>query len=407
MTSVQILVGDCRTQLRELEAESVQCVVTSPPYWGLRDYGTGSWEGGDPGCEHRNTNARPDHSSRGGLLGTRGRQANAAAAVTPMRGTCSRCGARRVDVQIGLEETPAEYIDRLVEVFREVHRVLRSDGTLWLNLGDTYVGGRSGGIGASSITSQRNQIAARAAWAATGRGKQHREAPGLKPKDMVGIPWRVALALQADGWWLRSDVIWHKPNPMPESVRDRPSRAHEYMFLLSKSARYYYDADAIRTALAPKTYTAHGAPPRRSKGTDALGRVASHNISTDIPERRPRLDEEGNIVGANRRTVWRLDDLECSDVWSIPQEPYPHSHFATFPRALVEPCILAGAPAGALVLDPFLGSGTTIEVALSLGRCGAGIEANPEYLPLIERRIAGVQYPLIPPGSAMEEVSGV
>jgi DNA modification methylase len=337
-----IRIGDCLEWMRSLPAESVHCVVTSPPYWGLRDYG--------------------------------------------------------VDGQLGLESSPAEYIAKLVEIMREVRRVLRRDGTLWLNLGDTYIGGRNGGIGASSITSQRNQLAARQAWVASG-GRTHRAVDGLKPKDLVGIPWRVALALQADGWWLRSDIVWHKPSPMPESVRDRPSRAHEYMFLLTRSESYYYDADAIRTPLRDKTYTAHGAPPRKSKGTDALGRVAAHNIARDCPDRKPRVDAAGEPVGANARDVWRLDQIEAPDVWTIAQEPYPHSHFATFPRALVEPCVLAGSPVGGLVLDPFAGSGTVGEVALLLGRRALLLELNPAYRPLIERRLSGVQYPLIAPGS--------
>lgn len=337
---VQILVGDALERLREMPDESVHCVVTSPPYWSLRDYG--------------------------------------------------------VEGQLGLEATPDEYVARLVEVFAEVRRVLRSDGTCWVNLGDTYIGGRTGGVGASSITSQRNH---KAAQAACGVGKRHRDAPGLRPKDLVGIPWRVAFALQADGWRLRSDVIWHKPNPMPESVRDRPSRSHEYMFLLTKSGHYFYDADAIRTPLAEKTYTAHGTSTKRSKGTDALGRVAAHNFARDVPDRRPRVNEDGDPVGANRRSVWRLDEVEASDVWTIPQEPYPHSHFATFPKGLVTPCVLAGCPVGGIVLDPYAGSGTTLEVAVELGRRGRGIEINADYIRLIDERLRGTQYPLIPRGA--------
>ena len=255
------------------------------------------------------------------------------------------------------------------------------------------MGGRSGGSGTSAIVSSRNHDAARAAWLATGGGT-HRSAPGLKPKDLAGIPWRVALALQADGWWPRSEVIWHKPNPQPENVRDRPGRAHEHVFLLTKSARYYYDADAIRTPLKPKTLTAYGTR-RQSKGTDALGKVRSHRIAEDIPERKPRLNEDGTPAGANRRTVW-----------TIPQTPYAGAHFATFPPALVEPCVLAGAPPDGVVLDPFAGTGTTLEVALRLGRRAIGIEVQPDYVPLIEERLRGVQYPLIAPGSTTEACGG-
>lgn len=329
---VQILVGDVIERLRELLDESVQCVVTSPPYWGLRDYGVAG--------------------------------------------------------QIGLEETPEEYVARIVDVFREVRRVLRADGTLWLNLGDTYIGGRSGGIGASAITSQRNHKAARDAWIAAGAGRRHREAPGLRPKDLVGIPWRVAFALQADGWRLRSDVIWHKPNPMPESVRDRPTRAHEYLFLLSKSERYHYDIDAIRE-------------PHKTAGERHDGRSGYRD---DHPSKGGIKERALHPLGRNRRSVWRLDEIESPDVWTISQEPYPGSHFATFPRGLVEPCILAGCPVDGTVLDPFAGSGTTGEVALETGRRAVLVELNPDYLPLIERRLRGVQYPLIAPGSM--EASG-
>ena len=325
-----MLVGDCRTRLADIEDGSVQTVVTSPPYWGLRDYG----------C----------------------------------------------DDQIGLEQTPGLFVEALVDVFREVRRTLRDDGTIWVNLGDTYIAGRPGGIGTSSKVTSRNHLESQKV---RGVGNAaHRRAHGLKPKDLCGVPWRVALALQADGWWLRSDIIWHKTSPMPESVRDRPSRAHEYLFLLSKSARYYYDADAIRTPLKPKTLTAYGTR-RRSKGTDKLGRVASHNISERIPDRKPRLAEDGSHAGANRRTVW-----------TIAQEPYAGAHFATYPRELVKPCILAGSPPDGLVLDPFAGSGTTLEVALALGRRAIGIEANPDYAALIEKRLKGTQFPLIAPGGA-------
>lgn len=327
----RVLVGDCRTQLAEIDAESVQTVVTSPPYWGLRDYGA--------------------------------------------------------DEQLGLEQTPEEFVENMVDVFRSVRRVLRDDGTLWINLGDTYMGGRSGASGSSAVVSSRNHAAAAAALAATG-GPTHRTAPGLKPKDLAGIPWRVALALQADGWWLRSDIIWHKTNPQPESAGDRPSRAHEYVFLLSKSKRYRYDADAVRTPLKPKTLTAYGTH-RRSKGTDALGQVRSHNVTERIPERKPRLNKDGELAGANLKSVWR-----------IAQSPYPGAHFATFPPKLVEPCVLAGAPPDGVVLDPFAGTGTTLEVALKLGRRAIGIEVQPDYVPLIEERLRGLQFPLIAPVGA-------
>ena len=252
--------------------------------------------------------------------------------------------------------------------------MLRNDGTLWLNLGDTYMGGRSGGIGKTGLTSGCNHVAARLAWEAQG-GRTHREALGLKPKDLVGIPWRVALALQVDGWWLRSDIIWHKPNSMPESVTDRPARAHEYLFLLSKSERYYYDGDAIREPLAAKTKTTYGTT-RRAKGNDALGKVKADNFSKTVPTRQPKLDADGNVMGASKRTVW-----------AVATQPYKGAHFATFPPKLIEPCIKAGCPEGGTVLDPFCGAGTTGLVADRLGRRAVLIDLKPEYTQMSHERI--------------------
>lgn len=299
MTRWAILPGDVRYRLAEIEAESVHTCVTSPPYWQLRDYGH--------------------------------------------------------EEQLGLEATPDEFVAHLVEVMRGVWRALRPDGTLWLNLGDTYLGGRCGGLGVSGLTSERNQDASRKVRAALG-GKAHRTVPGLKRKNLVGIPWRVALALQADGWILRSDIIWHKPSAMPSSVRDRPTTDHEYLFLLAKSPRYYFDAGAIREpAIDPEYAIATG-----SRSSDGL---------------------------RNRRTVWR-----------VAQEPTSSEHTSTFPRALVRPCILAGAPVDGLVLDPFAGTGTTGVEALALARRFVGIElvSHIEASANLERAAArGGQPPLL------------
>jgi len=294
-------IGEALVELRKLPAGFAQTCVTSPPYWGLRDYGH--------------------------------------------------------DGQAGLESTPEAYVARMVEIFAEVRRVLRDDGTLWLNLGDSYAGG-SGGSGGSGENSAKQT---------TSPGSYHggpsKLAHGLKPKDLVGIPWRVAFALQADGWYLRSDIIWAKPNPMPESVTDRPTKAHEYVFLLSKSQRYFYDADAVAEP-ATEYNLFNGS---RGRDTPKTGANGDRNDAG-----------RGSVIGTgtrNRRTVW-----------TVPTAPFSGAHFACFPPKLIEPCIMAGAPLGGMVLDPFLGSGTTGMVAESLGRQWFGIELNPDYEPLIRER---------------------
>lgn len=314
--NVAIHTGDCLDVLRTLPDESVHCCVTSPPYWGLRDYGVAG--------------------------------------------------------QFGLEKTPDEYVAAMVAVFAEVRRVLRDDGTLWLNLGDSYAGGGNyrGVNSEDSLTSKQasNRGAKGLSQALGSAGKDS----GVAPKNLIGIPWRVAFALQADGWYLRSDIIWHKPNPMPESVTDRPTKAHEYLFLFSKAPKYYYDAEAI---MEESIYGDHHA---KYQGTYARHKiVAMQNngaLNGDQYQeglRRPAV----NPMHRNRRSVW-----------TVPTSPYSEAHFATFPPDLIKPCILAGCPVGGTVLDPFGGSGTTGMVALELGRSAVLIELNPEYVKLAERR---------------------
>lgn len=263
-----VAIGDCREELLKLPECVFRCCVTSPPYWGLRDYG-------HPG-------------------------------------------------QLGLESSPDEYVATMVDVFREVRRVLADDGTLWLNLGDAYSMSTRGAGGSGKQDTNKG----------THHSRRWRVAPGLKPKDLCGIPWRVVFALQADGWWLRSDIIWAKPNPMPESVTDRPTKAHEYVFLLAKSARYYFGADAVA--------------------------------------------EEAVCSGGVRRNI--------RTVWPIASQPYSGAHFATMPPKLAERCILAGSAVGDAVLDPFMGSGTVGRVAEDLGRRWFGIELNPEYADMASGR---------------------
>jgi DNA modification methylase len=382
--------GDALAVLKTLPDASVQCCVTSPPYWGLRDYGTASWSGGDDACEHlaplpggfkSSGLAKYDNGMTAEVLEdqvVRRRQ--------QYRDICPDCGARRVDNQLGLEVTPDLYVGRLVEVFREVHRVLRDDGTLWLNLGDSYCASRRGSASpdTSTLTNPKRCLEVTGAPSDKSGPRMghrssfrrdrvermdvpHKAAPAIKPKDLVGIPWRVAFALQADGWWLRSDIIWAKPNCMPSSVEDRPTTAHEYLFLLAKGRRYYYDAAAIRE---PDV----GADHARTVLAGQPSLEPSNGVRS--PHRGIRTPEGRDGLGRNRRSVWTI----CT-------EPFPGAHFATFPTKLVEPCILAGAPVGGVVLDPFAGAGTTGLVAHRLGRSFIGIELNAEYAAMARRRI--------------------
>ncbi len=306
--------GDVIDRLKDLNDGSVQCVVTSPPYWGLRDYG--------------------------------------------------------VDNQLGLEETPEEFVENLVKVFREVRRVLKNDGTVWLNLGDSYSGSGKGTAG--NLGKKYNE-----------RHLEHKTGgiipKGLKPKDLVGIPWRVAFALQSDGWYLRQDIIWHKPNPMPESVTDRCTKAHEYIFLLSKSAKYFYDADAISEKA--KYYNITGMDATGYK--DAYSFNGKHKNLMDRGQnihsmhvKRSKGEGEPDTEGKrNKRSVWKINT-----------KPYKEAHFATFPEELPTLCIKAGSKKEDVVLDPFFGSGTTGWVAQRLGRAWIGIELNPEYIKIAEKR---------------------
>ncbi len=365
-----VLIGDAIEQLRTLPNESVQCCVTSPPYWGLRDYGTGAWEGGNEGCDHI-TKTADDRL----MLGSDGKLGKNCTSWTSRDSTvkngwdCGKCGAKRIDSQIGLEKTPEEYVRKMLEVFREVRRVLRKDGTCWVNLGDAYAhsGACGGGSPLSSPTdgrigdqSPRGRKDDRIAQLKTGGTLP----PGLKPKDLCGIPWRVAFALQADGWWLRSDIIWAKPNPMPESVTDRPTKSHEYLFLLAKSANYFYDAEAIKEQVVREWDSSNG------------GNLSPNGIHKANGEMRERGGEYPVCNGnRNKRSVW-----------TVATAPYPEAHFATYPPDLIKPCILAGTRVGDTVLDPFAGSGTTGMVALELGRRAVLIELNPAYVKLIKQR---------------------
>jgi len=429
MDDVTILHGDALTMLRTLPTGSVHCVVTSPPYYGLRDYGTATWIGGDPACEHR-----PGSQSRVGKTTLQGATATTGHQHEGYRLTCGKCGALRQDDQIGLEPTVDAYVARLVEVFEEVRRVLRADGTLWLNIGDSYASGKgtcfNPGGGPKSYIQEKERFPLDRGSVATLRES------GLKSKDLIGIPWRVALALQAAGWWLRSDIIWAKRAPMPESVTDRPTRSHEHVFLLTKRERYYYDQEAVRE---PQVKGAAGSTFTEGK--------TGHNGNG----RQSEAERQDNPAGRNQR-----------DVWTLGPEPYPDAHFATFPTEIPRRAILAGTsergccPCGApwariiensgtgpqrqsrkneqvrltrfagqawerwkaenpnvttgwaptctcppadpipcTVLDPFGGSGTTAAVAVGLGRRAILVELNAAYIELQRARIEKVQRPLL------------
>jgi DNA modification methylase len=299
MSKAKIIIGDVRTAMQLIPDQSVQTCITSPPYWGLRDYGQGD--------------------------------------------------------QIGLEETPQQYVDQMVEVFREVWRVLKDDGTLWLNIGDSYAGSGKGPAGNLGATHNERHM-------------EHKHSAivpdGLKPKDLVGIPWRLAFALQADGWYLRQDIIWAKPNPMPESVTDRCTKSHEYVFLMSKSRQYFYDHEAIKESASTE-------PKARDK--NAEGYQADY-------AKGERFSAGERVFGADGKRNKR-------DVWNVATKPYKGAHFAVMPEALIEPCILAGSAAGDTVFDPFTGSGTVGMVALRHNRNFVGTELNPDYAELAVNRI--------------------
>lgn len=318
MNGVEIKIGDCIQSMKVMPDQAVHTCVTSPPYFGLRDYG--------------------------------------------------------MDGQIGLEDTPDAFVARLVEVFREVRRVLRDDGTLWMNLGDSYAAQRGG-------THQPAETLAGGKGGTTSNGERvNRDRHdgynptrfasriGLKHKDLIGIPWRVAFALQADGWYLRQDIIWHKPNPMPESVTDRCTKAHEYVFLLSKSQRYYFDNEAIKEPAAESS----------------IARLSQATLADQAGSARVPGKTNGNMkaVGGELRNK--------RSVWTVTTKPFKGAHFATFPPDLIEPCILSGSPRGGVVLDPFGGSGTTAGVAIRNGRQAVLCELNPEYAALVPDRIASI-----------------
>jgi DNA modification methylase len=361
---VRLYHGDSLQVLQELPDRSVHMCATSPPFYGLRDYGTGEWDGGDPGCDHvLKGSHKPQPRLEQGL--TDGGVSAWSARdvwVPPSANECELCGARRVDKQIGLEETPDQWVQNLVRVFREVRRVLRDDGTLWVEIGDSYNGGGVGG------GPPGERLVGTGDFRADSRSTTR--APNVKQKDLLGQPWLLAFALRADGWWLRSEIIWARPNPMPESVTDRPTKSHSTVFLLSKQPRYFYDADAIREGFNAEAHAKAARAIARDDYTDPS------NGSMAKPRDAFTQHRDYNPGGANARSVW-----------NIPTQPTPFAHFATWPEALCRRMILAGSPEGGVVLDPFAGSGTTCLVARNHGRHSIGIELNEQYLEIAAKRL--------------------
>lgn len=354
---IDIRQGHVLDRLREMPDESVHCVVTSPPYWGLRDYGTARWEGGDLLCEHRSDTMRvgrnEDRTKLAGSPAT-----NMAQLIRYANVACGKCGAVRVDHQLGLEPTYQEHVAKMAAVFDEVRRVLRPDGTLWLNYGDSYATSPNGRK-AADVKAIGNDDR-------TFRDKPFSTIQGaLKAKDLCGIPWRVAFALQEAGWYLRQDIIWAKPNPMPESIKDRCTKGHEYLFLMSKSERYHFDSEAIMEEMAPAS----------------VARLSQPNLANQRGSDRVPGKTNGTMKAVGRGLRNRRS------VWTVATQPFKEAHFATFPPKLIEPCILAGCPEGGVVLDPFFGAGTTGLVARQHGRRCIGIELNPEYIEIAKRRL--------------------
>jgi DNA modification methylase len=343
----KIYEGDVLQVLKTFPDESIDCCVTSPPYWGLRDYGTATWIGGDCNCDHKQyLGGHGDDSMK--QVSSNGTQ------MYNYKDICKKCGAVRQDKQIGLEKTPEEYVQTMVVIFNEVKRVLKKEGTLWLNLGDSYCGsGSKGDLKDPKHPEGRNGLSV----------ALNNRIEGMKPKDLVGIPWMTAFALRSAGWYLRQDIIWHKPNPMPESVTDRCTKSHEYIFLLSKSKKYYYDADSIKVPSLTNDDIIRDRDTTKLNNTP--GRTKMGGLKTNSYEY------------ANKRDVWTINTL-----------PYKEAHFATFPEELIIPMIKAGCPENGVVLDPFMGAGTTGLVCKKLNRNYVGIELNPKYIEIAEKRIA-------------------
>ena len=414
-----VICGNSLTKLKTLPDESVQMCVTSPPYWGLRDYGTADWKGGSEECDHKRRELRNDAVKLDitTMLATKGFQ---------YTGKCPKCGAVRIDDQLGLEKTPDEYISNMADLFDEVKRVLKQDGVLFLNIGDSYASHKDSKSIKQTISSDDRHVMEKGK--SVTRDTKMLKSVGLKDKDLVGIPWMLAFELRKRGWYLRQDIIWNKPNPMPESVKDRCTKSHEYIFLLSKSEKYFFDYMALmevatgydgrksnvmhpstkykdstqtfNTKKSPRWWTiknlqdngqpnhtlhknrAEGLPEYNTKYANTkMGGGGSGFIG------RAYLDKEGRAL---TEIIDGIPMRRKRSVWTINTKPYKGAHFACFPEELAENCIVAGSKEGDIVLDPFMGSGTTAQISLELNRKYIGIDLNPEYIDLSDKRIKPV-----------------
>jgi DNA modification methylase len=352
MRKIKILHGNCIDKIKELDDNSIDCVVSSPPYFGLRDYGTAQWKGGNPNCSHaygRNT--------RGGLSDFQKNNKGSFGDEAVKSGECCKlCGAKRIDEQFGLEKTYQDYLANTVKVFETFKPKLKDTATIWWNVGDSYSSGKRTSTTNQSLRGNKN-------YGVTRTPVQN----GIKEKDLLMIPNRVAISLQDAGWYIRSEIIWYKPNPMPESVRDRPTSTHEKIWLITKSKKYYYDADAIREPLAASSL---------------------NRLNQDIKNQKGSTRGNGGMKSnGNMKAVGNKETKNKRNVWTVTTKPCKEAHFATFPKDLIEPCIKAGCPEGGLVLDPFGGSGTTGIVAAQNNRNAVLIELNQKYIDIAKKRI--------------------
>ena len=354
MDKIKILHGNVFDKIKELNENSIDCVVTSPPYWGLRDYGTGTWIGGDKNCPHKRLTkiSKDTKTGHAGMF----KKGNVVGDAIYKK-YCPECGAKRKDEQLGLEETYQEHIKNIVNLFEEIKPKLKESATIWLNYGDSYSNGKRTSTTNQTLRGNKN-------YGVTRTPVQE----GIKEKDLVMIPNRIAIALQDAGWYIRSEIIWHKPNPMPESVRDRPTSAHEKIWLITKSKKYYYDADAIREPVAQGTIT----------------RLSEKNLKNQKGSTRGNGGMKSN---GNMKAVGNMETKNKRNVWTVTTKPCKEAHFATFPKDLIEPCIKAGCPEGGIVLDPFGGSGTTGIVASQNNRNAILIELNKDYIDIANKRI--------------------